>query len=163
MKSVLMAALLLAGTTGFAADPDMEEMRSLIRTQQQQIELLQQQLDATRESLQSLSKQVEENAQASEEANVKAEILAENIESQPASARSATSLGGYGELHLSLHAGERRVSRRAGVVHRHKSGNQSPAALPKTLQTQGSASSNWERRWFYRIDKQPFSSSWTAL
>lgn len=102
MRFVLMVALLVASTTGFAADPQMEEMRSLIRAQQQQIQLLQQQLDVTRDSLLSLSKQVEENTQTSGEANQKAEILADNIESQPTVAESATSLGGYGELHLNM-------------------------------------------------------------
>ena len=39
---------------------------------------------------------------SSVEANEKAEILAESIESQPAVARSATHLGGYGELHINM-------------------------------------------------------------
>ena len=69
MKYVLMAALLTVSTTGFAADPQMEEMLSLIRAQQEHIEALQQQLNDTRESLQSLSNQVQENALASETAN----------------------------------------------------------------------------------------------
>ena len=97
-----MAAILATSTMAFAEDPDMEEMRSMIEAQQKQIELLQQQLDATLSSLQSLSKQVEENAMVSEEANEKAEILAENMESQPVAAKSATTLGGYGELHLNM-------------------------------------------------------------
>ena len=102
MKYVLMAVLLAAGSTAIAADPEMNEMRDLIRAQQQQIELLQQQLDVTRESLHSLSERVEENAQTSEEANEKAEILADNIESQPAWSKTATTLGGYGELHATM-------------------------------------------------------------
>ena len=102
MKYVVMAVLLAAGSTGFAADPPMEDMRDLIKAQQQQIELLQQQLDATRESLMSLSQKVEENTQASEEASEMAEILADNMESYPAEARSATTLGGYGELHATM-------------------------------------------------------------
>jgi hypothetical protein len=102
MKYVVMTVLLAAGSTGFAADPQMEEMRDLISVQQQQIELLQQRLDATRESLMSLSQKVEDNAQSSEEANEKAEILAENIESYPVEARPSTTLGGYGELHATM-------------------------------------------------------------
>jgi hypothetical protein len=101
MRSILMAVLLTVAATGFAADPQ-ENMRSVIRAQQQQIELLQQQLDATQQSLQSLRVQVEKNALASEEANEKAEILAENIESQPVTTESATHIGGYGELHLNM-------------------------------------------------------------
>jgi hypothetical protein len=102
MKYLVMSALLAVSSSGFAADPQMEEMRELIRAQQQQIELLQQQLDATRETLTSLSKQVEENAQTSEEANEKAEILADNMDSQPAEPKSSTTLGGYGELHVNM-------------------------------------------------------------
>ena len=102
MRIVLIAVLLAVSAPGFAADPEMEEMRSLIGAQQAQIDLLLQQLDDTRESLLTLKEQVEENALASEEANEKAEILADNIESQPAVAESATTLGGYGELHLNM-------------------------------------------------------------
>ena len=97
-----MAALLVVSSTGFAADPQMEEMRSLIRAQQEQIQLLQEQLDATRDTLLLLSERVEENAATSEEANEKAEILADNIESQPTVIEPATKLGGYGELHLNM-------------------------------------------------------------
>jgi len=102
MRKVLLAALLAVGNTGFAADSQTEDMRSLIDAQQQQIELLQQQLDVTRASLQSLREQVEKNTLTSEEANEKAEILADNIESEPLVAESATTLGGYGELHLNM-------------------------------------------------------------
>jgi len=102
MRIVLMAALLTVGTTGFAADPQTVEMHALIRAQQDQIELLQQQLDATQQSLYALKEQVEKNAMASKEANEKAEILADNFESQPTVAESATKLGGYGELHLNM-------------------------------------------------------------
>jgi len=102
MRIVLMAALLAAGTSGFAADQQNEDMLSLIEAQQKQIELLQQQLDATQATLQSLKEQVEENTLVSEEANEKAEILADNMESQPATAKSATTLGGYGELHVNM-------------------------------------------------------------
>jgi hypothetical protein len=102
MKYVVMAALLTAGSTGFAADPQMEEMRDLIRAQQQQIELLQQQLDVTRDSLMSLSQKVEENTQASEETSEMAEILADSMESYSVEARPATTLGGYGELHATM-------------------------------------------------------------
>lgn len=100
MKHLLAAALLAASTTGFASETD--DMRALIEAQQRQIELLQQQLDATRETLSDLSAKVEENAASSEEANVKAEILADNMESQPSDAWSRTSIGGYGELHVNM-------------------------------------------------------------
>jgi hypothetical protein len=102
MRFVLLAALLAAGTTGFAADPETAEMLSLIKAQQDQIELLRQQLDTTQQSLHSLRVQVEENAMASKEANEKAEILADNIDIQPIVAKSATQLGGYGELHMNM-------------------------------------------------------------
>ncbi len=102
MRFVLMSALLTVAATGFAADPETQDMRSVIREQQQMIELLQQQLDATQQSLESLRVQVEKNALASEEANAKAEILAENIESGPLAAEPATRIGGYGELHLNM-------------------------------------------------------------
>jgi hypothetical protein len=102
MRTLLMIALLAASTSGFAADPQMEEMKSMIKAQQDQIDFLLQQLDSTRESLLTLKEQVDANAQASVEANEKAEILAENMESQPAVAESATRLGGYGELHANM-------------------------------------------------------------
>ena len=102
MRTFLMIALLAASTTGFAADPQMEEMKSMIKAQQNQIDFLLQQLDSTRESLLTLKEQVDANAQASVEANEKAEILAENMESQPLVTQSATRLGGYGELHANL-------------------------------------------------------------
>jgi hypothetical protein len=41
-------------------------------------------------------------SEVSEEANVKAELLAESIESQPAVPESRTTIGGYGELHVNL-------------------------------------------------------------
>ena len=102
MKIILTAALLTAGVTGMAAEPQNEDLLLLIEAQQKQIELLQNQLDATSESLQSLSEQVQQNQMTSEEANEKAEILAENIDSQPDTYKSATSLGGYGELHVNM-------------------------------------------------------------
>lgn len=102
MKIILTAVLLTAGITGMAAEPQNEDLLLLIEAQQKQISLLQQQLDATSESLQSLSEQVQQNQMTSEEANEKAEILAENIDSQPAAYKSATSLGGYGELHANM-------------------------------------------------------------
>lgn len=102
MRIVLVVVLLAISATGFTAEPQSEDMRSLIEAQQDQIRLLQQQLDATNASLQALRQQVEANALASEAANEKAEILADNIESQPAVAQSATSLGGYGELHFNM-------------------------------------------------------------
>ena len=102
MKTILMAAMLATASTGFAADTGNEELIALIEAQQQQIELLQQQLDATRNTLTQLSEQVEANTQSSVEANEKAEILAENIEDQPVLAEPATKLGGYGELHVNM-------------------------------------------------------------
>jgi hypothetical protein len=102
MRFTLLAALLIASTTGFTAGPEMDDLRSLIKAQQEQIELLQRQLDATRTTLEALSQKVEDNTLASEEANQKAEILAENIESQPAVSESATSISGYGELHANM-------------------------------------------------------------
>ena len=102
MKHVLLAALLAASTTLFAADPAMEEMRTLMEAQQRQIESLQQQLDATRASMQSLQQLIEANARATEEAHEKAEILAANMESQPVAIESPNSFGAYGELHLNM-------------------------------------------------------------
>ena len=97
-----MAALLFVSIPGYGADPQMEEMRALMEAQQRQIEMLQQQLDATRASMESLKEMVEANTEASEVANEKADILAANIEDQPAAVESANSLGGYGELHLNM-------------------------------------------------------------
>jgi hypothetical protein len=102
MRFIVMAAMLIASASTYAADPQMDEMRTLIQAQQAQIELLQQQLDSTRSAIQSLSEQVENNAQSSDMANQKAEILADNMDSIPVAAQSATSLGGYGELHTNL-------------------------------------------------------------
>ena len=102
MRTFMAVVLLVAGTSAFAAGPDNEELQKLIQAQQQQIELLQQQLDATQAALEGLSRQVEDNTVASVEANEKAEILAENIDSQPVMAEPATKLGGYGELHLNM-------------------------------------------------------------
>ena len=100
MRSILMAAMVAAGTTAYAAEPGTEDLQALLEAQQRQIELLQQQLDATQASLDQISQQVKTNTEASVEANEKAEILAENIESRPVVAASATKLGGYGELHM---------------------------------------------------------------
>ena len=102
MRTILMAAVLAAGTSVYASEPGAVDVQALIETQQKQIELLQQQLDATRASLESLSQQVEANRAAGAEANEKAEILADNIESYPAQTESATKLGGYGELHVNM-------------------------------------------------------------
>lgn len=102
MKLVLMAVLLAAGTTAYAADPSTEDLKALIEAQQKQIELLQQQLDDTRTSLQQLSQKVDETAIASEEANEKAEILAETLEEPAVIADSPTHIGGYGELHVNM-------------------------------------------------------------
>jgi hypothetical protein len=97
-----MAAALAAATSTALADGSDEDLRALIEQQQRQIELLQQQLDATRGILEELSAQVESNTAASVEANEKAEILADNLDSQPVVAQSATKLGGYGELHINM-------------------------------------------------------------
>ena len=102
MKTLLAAALVAVSATAYASAPDSGEMLALIEAQQKQIEILQQQLDATKATLETLSQQVETNTRASEEANEKAEILADNIESQPAVTEPATKLGGYGELHVNM-------------------------------------------------------------
>ena len=100
--SDLMAAALAAATSTALADGTDEDLRALIEQQQRQIELLQQQLDATRGVLEELSAQVESNTVASVEANEKAEILADNMENQPVNYEPATKLGGYGELHINM-------------------------------------------------------------
>ena len=102
MRTFLMIALLTASTAGIAADPQMEEMQSVIKAQQGQIDFLLQQLDSTREVVLALKEQVDANAQAAIEANEKAEILADNMESQPVLAEPSTRIGGYGELHANL-------------------------------------------------------------
>ena len=102
MRTFLMIALLTASTAGIAADPQMEEMQSVIKAQQEQIDFLLQQLDSTREVVLALKEQVDANAQAAIEANEKAEILADNMESQPVLAEPSTRIGGYGELHANL-------------------------------------------------------------
>jgi hypothetical protein len=100
MRTIVMVALLTASSAAIAADTRMDELLRLIQAQQDQIETLQQQLDATRSSIQSLTMQVRDNSLNSELANEKAEILADSIESQPAP--SAITIGGYGELHTNL-------------------------------------------------------------
>ena len=90
MRSILMAAALAAATSTALADGTDEDLRALIEQQQRQIELLQQQLDATRGVLEELSAQVESNTVASVEANEKAEILADTMESQPAATAPCT-------------------------------------------------------------------------
>lgn len=102
MRKTLVAAILaaMAATHAQAAEPD--DLRELIEAQQRQIEALQQQLDATRASMEQLVRQVEDATQASAEANTKAEILADTIESQPAAMAPAVKLGGYGELHVNM-------------------------------------------------------------
>ena len=102
MRTPLMAALLAAATTVNAAEPVTADVQALIEAQQKQIELLQQQLNATQATLNELAKQVQQNTSASTEANEKAEILADNFDSQPAYVEPATKLGGYGELHVNL-------------------------------------------------------------
>ncbi|MGD8358800.1 MAG: porin [Lysobacterales bacterium] len=102
MRIALMAALLAAGSQAWGADAGTQDLLALIRAQQDQIQSLQEQLDATRGSLESLRQQVEQNAVASESANQKAEILAENIESRPDATESANHIGGYGELHVNM-------------------------------------------------------------
>ncbi len=102
MRTFLMIALLTASTAGFAADTQMDEMQSVIKVQQEQIDFLLQQLDDTREVVLALKEQVDANAQATVEVNEKAEILADNMESQPVMAESSTRFGGYGELHANM-------------------------------------------------------------
>ena len=102
MRTAILAAMLATGTAAFAAEPPNAELISIIEQQQQQIEQMQQQLDAQRDALESLRQQVQQNVAATEEVNQKAEILAENIEEQPAVAQSDTTIGGYGELHVNL-------------------------------------------------------------
>ena len=102
MRTFLMIALLTASTAGFAADTQMDEMQSVIKTQQEQIDFLLQQLDDTREVVLALKEQVDANAQATVEVNEKAEILADNMESQPVMAESSTRFGGYGEMHANM-------------------------------------------------------------
>ena len=53
-----VVAVLAAGTSVYASEPGAVDVQALIETQQKQIELLQQQLDATRASLESLSQQL---------------------------------------------------------------------------------------------------------
>jgi hypothetical protein len=100
MRTTFLAAMMATATAASAAEPPDPELLSIIERQQQQIEILQQQLDSQRDALEALRRQVEENVAATEEVNQKTEILAENIEEQPAVAQSATTLGGYGELHI---------------------------------------------------------------
>ena len=102
MRTFLMIALLTASTAGFAADTQMDEMQSVIKSQQEQIDFLLKQLDDTREVVLALKEQVDANAQATVEVNEKAEILADNMESQPVMAESSTHFGGYGELHANM-------------------------------------------------------------
>ena len=102
MRTAMLAAMLATLPAAYAAESPDTELISIIETQQQQIEMLQQQLDAQRSALEALRQQVEQNVAATEEVNQKAEILAENIEEQPAVAQSATTLGGYGEVHVNL-------------------------------------------------------------
>ena len=102
MKKVLTAVVLAAATAAHAQVPESDDLRALIEAQQQQIEMLQQQLDATRATMEQLAQQVEDNTQSSSEANTKAEILADSMESQPVAVASATKLGGYGELHVNM-------------------------------------------------------------
>jgi len=113
MRTFFMIALLTASTAGFAADPQTQDMQSVIKAQQDQIDFLLQQLNSTQEALLELKEQVNANAQASIEANEKAEILADTIESQPALTEpnsqfagsnryGYSSFGGYGELHANM-------------------------------------------------------------
>ena len=101
MRAFLMVALLTASTAGFTADPQTEDMQSVIKAQQDQIDFLLQQLNSTQEALLELKEQVDANALASAEVNEKAEILADNMDSQPI-ADLSTRFGGYGELHANM-------------------------------------------------------------
>ena len=113
MRTFLMIALLTASTATLAAGPETEDLQSVIKAQQQQIDFLLKQLDETREVVLELKEQVESNAQAASEANEKAEILADNMDGQPAygeadkqfagySRSGQSTFGGYGELHVNL-------------------------------------------------------------
>jgi hypothetical protein len=102
VKKIVTAVALAAATAAHAQAPEADDLRALIEAQQRQIELLQQQLDATRATMAQLAEQVEDNAQASTEANTKAEILADTMESQPVAAAPSVKLGGYGELHVNM-------------------------------------------------------------
>ena len=113
MRTFLMIALLTASTATLAAGPQTEDLQSVIKAQQEQIDFLLKQLDETREVVLELKEQVEANAEVASEANEKAEILADSMEGQPAYSdtskqfagydRSGTStFGGYGELHVNM-------------------------------------------------------------
>lgn len=102
MRLIVTATMLALAAPLFAADPQMEEMLELIRQQQEQITILQKQLDTQRDNMDALRQKVEAATRTSEEANQKAEILAENIESQPVKMESANTIGGYGELHVNM-------------------------------------------------------------
>ncbi len=79
MRAFLMVALLTASTAGFTADPQTEDMQSVIKAQQDQIDFLLQQLNSTQEALLELKEQVDANALASAAVNEKAEILADKL------------------------------------------------------------------------------------
>jgi len=102
VMAALSACLVASSVRANADDSELAQMRALMEAQQRQIEVLQQQLDATQAYMEDLKRLVEANAQATDEANEKAEILAASIEGQPALVESANSFGGYGELHLNM-------------------------------------------------------------
>ena len=115
MRTFLMIALLTASTATLAAGPQTEDLQSVIEAQQQQIDLLLKQLDETREVVLELKEQVDANSQVASEANEKAEILADSMETQSASPYTTTDkqfagytragqsyFGGYGELHVNM-------------------------------------------------------------
>jgi hypothetical protein len=102
VKAILTAAVLAAASPALAQADETGDLRALIEAQQQQIELLQQQLEATRAGMEELVRRVEDNTRASAEANDKAEILADTMDSQVVAAAPAVKLGGYGELHVNM-------------------------------------------------------------
>ena len=102
MRKILTAAVLAAATPAFAQASDSDDLRALLEAQQRQIEMLQQQLDATRASMEQLVREVEDAARVGAEANEKAEILADTLDEPVMAAAPAVKLGGYGELHVNM-------------------------------------------------------------
>jgi len=102
VKTALAAALLAAATPALGLANENDDLRALLEAQQRQIEMLQQQLDATRASMEQLVRQVEDAARVGAEANEKAEILADTLDEPAIAAAPAVKLGGYGELHVNM-------------------------------------------------------------
>jgi len=102
VKTALAATLLAAATPALGLANENDELRALLEAQQRQIEMLQQQLDATRASMEQLVREVEDAARVGAEANEKAEILADTLDEPVIAAAPAVKLGGYGELHVNM-------------------------------------------------------------